>query len=115
MQEGAQGERTWVTLYDVDGVGHQSRLKTDITSREAELGVLFLVTEPGRWPSLPPLGADSIIIELIFLSLRVSRGVWFPNFRMENYSEGFILPIIHWKIWGDGGSDSERKNSVHDA
>ena len=55
-QEGLQGERTWVTLYDLDGVGHQSRLKTDTTSREAELGVLFRVTEHGIWPSL--MGKD---------------------------------------------------------
>ena len=58
-QEGAQGERTWVTLYDLNGVGHQSRLKTDITSREAELGALFQVTEPGRWLSL--MGKDFVL------------------------------------------------------
>ena len=77
-QEVTQGERSWVTLYDLDGTGHQSRLKTDITSREAELGVVFRVTEPGRWQSL--MGKDfvlqvSLCNDIVVEQAMVSSGV----------------------------------------
>ena len=54
-------------------MGHQSRLKTDITSREAELGVLFQVTEPGRWQSL--MGKDFVLQVSLYNDIVVEQSM----------------------------------------
>ena len=92
-QEGAQGERTWVTLYDLDGVGHQSRLKTDITSREADLGILFRVTEPGRWPSL--MGKDFVLQVSLYNDIVVEQSMVSSGIRQAAFISCGLLDRIY--------------------
>ena len=74
-------------------MGHQSRLKTDITSREAELGVLFRVMEPGRWPSL--MGKDFVLQVSLYNDIVVEQSMVSSGIRQAAFISCGLLDRIY--------------------
>ena len=54
-------------------MGHQSHLKTDITGGEAEIDVLFRVTEPRRWPSL--MGKELVLQVIAYNDIVIDQSM----------------------------------------